>query len=205
MSRKKKTEENSENVLKIEKDLVITLATIKDDFCNYSYDVLKGIGLGDTHNVKGTGIVMDEMKDAFNRFNVHLAIIDDVFRHSKINIVTLEPYHNHEFSTLYRVSGFKIKGNDESVSITLMGTKYLTAGGHMELVSPKIPLDQLSSYPHWKELKAALEVAQKEVEDYRNGKYIKPEPEEVNDPKQLSIADELDRVDQDKEFADAKV
>jgi hypothetical protein len=206
MPRKKKTDENSDNVLKIEKDVLITGAVIKDDYCHYSYDVNKGVGLGDVHNVKGTGIIEDDMKDAFQKMNVHLAIVDDVFKHSKIEILKLDPYHNHEFASLYRVNGFKTKGTDESMSIILMGTKYLTSGGHMELVSPKIPLDQISSYPFWKELKAALEDVQEEVELYRNGKYIKREPEETENPKQLSIADALrESENADNELANARV
>jgi len=35
----------------------IMAASIKDDFCNYTYEIKQGVGAGDTHQVKGKGIV----------------------------------------------------------------------------------------------------------------------------------------------------
>lgn len=41
------------------KEFVIKEASIKDDFCNYTFEVASGVGIGDTHNVKGKGIIME--------------------------------------------------------------------------------------------------------------------------------------------------
>ncbi len=91
------------------KEFEITSAQIKDDFCNYSFEVLKGNGLGDTNNVKGKGIVDVDMHKAFNRFNVHLAFIDDIFTHNNVELVDIDQHHGDDLTNLYSVSGFKIK------------------------------------------------------------------------------------------------
>ena len=57
----------------------ITKASITDDFCNYSFEITDGIGIGDTHSVKGKGIIHDDLRAAFNQLNVHLGVIDDAF------------------------------------------------------------------------------------------------------------------------------
>jgi hypothetical protein len=54
------------------KDFEVKGANIKDDICHYNIHVKAGMGIG-THNVKGEGIVDDDMKVAFNKLNVHLA------------------------------------------------------------------------------------------------------------------------------------
>jgi hypothetical protein len=67
-----------------ERAVEITSAAIKDDFCNYSYEVVQGIGSGDTHSVKGSGIIEDDLRNAFAKLNVHLAIMDNVYKHAGI-------------------------------------------------------------------------------------------------------------------------
>ena len=64
------------------KSVQINSATIKDDYCHYAYEITAGVGLGDTHAVKGKGIIKDDMRDTFRVFNAHMAVIDDVFKHS---------------------------------------------------------------------------------------------------------------------------
>lgn len=41
--------------------IVITKSVIKDGYCHYEYVVKSGIGLGDKHNVKGVGIIDDDL------------------------------------------------------------------------------------------------------------------------------------------------
>jgi len=120
-------------------------ATIKDDLCNYDYEIVKGRSRGFTHGVKGKGIVDDDMKNAFAKLNVHLAVVDDIFKHSGVEITDIDAMHNDELATLYEVSGFKIKGGDENEAIILIGNKYISGGSRMALESPKITLDELSS------------------------------------------------------------
>lgn len=162
-----------------EKVFIIKDAAIKDDFCNYSYEIVSGICLGDIHAVKGKGIIDDEMRNAFAALNVHLACIDDVFKHSGIEISNIDDMIDNELTFLYNVTGFKIKGSKDDEQIILIGNKYASsAGGRIELEMPKVPLDNLSSYKWYNELKIAADNARREVELYKGGKYTTPEIEE---------------------------
>lgn len=175
-----------------QKPYIIKEAIIKDDYCNYAFEILSGIGAGDTHSVKGSGIIMDDMKEAFNRFNVHLAVIDDVFKHSGIEIEDIDKYHGHDLAFLFTVTGFKISGGEDNESIILKGSKYVSsAGGRIELASPKIPLDNLSSYKWYNELRAAADSARMEVALYKEGKVVPAEEDEKPNPKQLTITDNM--------------
>lgn len=171
----------------------ITAASLKDDICNYTYEITSGVGEGDVHNVKGKGIAKDELLDAFRNFNVHLACIDDVFKHRGITVENLDAYRNHELAALYQVTGFKIKGHGDDESIVLVGMKSITAtGGRIEIETPKIPMDRLSSYTWYNELLEAADYARKQVDAYKCGNYIPVETAEATDEKQLTIADGMD-------------
>lgn len=58
---KKKQEEAPEEVKLFE----ITSASITDDLCNCSFEITDGIGLGDTHNVKGKGIIENKEEKSY--------------------------------------------------------------------------------------------------------------------------------------------
>lgn len=179
-----------------ERDYVILNAKLKDGFCNYTYEVTKGIGAGDSHNVKGTNIFLDDMRFAFGQLNVHLAVIDEAFKNSGVEIDDINKFHAHELATRYYVDGIKIIGSKENESIILSGSKYVsTAGGRIDLVTPKIPLDTLSSYPFHVELKAAADAAREEVALYKEGKYKVAEDEGEENPKQLRIGDDVNNDD----------
>lgn len=180
------------------KEYAITSAVIKDDFCNYSFDVLDGVGVGDTHNVKGRGIVLDDLKDAFAKFNVHLAAIDDVFKHSGVDVKNIDKMRSHEHTALYICSGFKIKGSEESKMLILMGSKFVSVGGYVSVETPQVLLDKFSSYIWWKELRDALDVALLEVEDYKEGKCVPVVKDDFIDPKQSTMME-------DPNFDSAKV
>ena len=154
------------------KPLEIIGANIKDDFCNYEYLILEGVGKNDKVNVKGTGIILDDMRDAFSAFNVHLACIDDVFKHSGTEIESINKLRSHELTQLFHVTGFKVKGSTENQTVILIGSKYVSSsGGRIEIETPRIPLDSTSSYAWHKELKKAVDAACQEVEEYKAGKY----------------------------------
>lgn len=172
------------------KEYAITNAVIKDDFCNYGFDVLDGIGIGDTHNVKGRGMVLDDLKDSFQKLNVHLAAIDDVFKHSNIEVKNIGSMQNHELAGLYRCNGFKIKGSEDNKTVVLTGTKFVSVGGQIAMESPKILLDKFSSYTWHNELSEALDAAIIEVEMYKEGKYVPVVEDDFVDPKQHSMVDE---------------
>lgn len=183
----------------------IVEASIKDDFCNYTYEVTKGVGLGDKHKVDGKGIIDDDLRNAFVKFHVHQACIDDVFKHSNTEVLDIDKMHGHELTGLYHVIGFKISGGNENESIILMGTKYLSLGGRSEIKSIKVPLDNLSSYKWYNELKKAADNARYEVEEYKEGKYtaVEYEEEEINSATQLTIGN-LDETLVD-DFESAKI
>ena len=186
-------------------DIEITAASIKDDLCNYTYDILSGIGAGDTHQVKGKGLVDDDMLNSFSKLNVHLAVIDDVFKHSRKKIESINKMHGDDLALLYTVTGFKMKGNTEDRSVILVGMKSVsTASDRIQLESPRILLGKFSSYEYHKELKIALDKAITEVELYRNGKYTAiEEPAPVDDKNQGKL--ELKEAGDDSEFQKGKV
>jgi hypothetical protein len=159
----------------------IKSAKIKDDLCNYEYEIIRGLGVGDTHGVKGSALVERDLPAALAKFNVHLAVIDDAFKLSSIEVTDIDALHSHELAFLYTVTGFKISGSVDSESIVLIGHKYLSSGGRMELESPRVALDNLSSYKWHNELKAAADAAREEVALYKEGKCTPVEEEEEAD------------------------
>jgi hypothetical protein len=180
-------------------------AVVKDEFCNYKYEVTEGIGVGDQHTVTGTGIVEDDMMHAFAKFNVHLAVIDEVFKNSKTEVEDIDMFHNHELTLLYRVNYFKIKSSKGYETIVLKGTKYVSsAGGWMELKSPEITLDNLSSYNWYNELKDAANNAREEVALYKEGKYTAVEKEK-EEKKQPDLFDEKNNESIESDLEGAKV
>lgn len=194
-----------------ERDFIILEAQIKDDFCHFKYEIISGVGKGFEHGVKGDGIILDDMRNAFAQFNVHLAFMDDVFKHSDIEILDIDQHHGHELTGLYHVTGFKIKGDGTFDSIVLRGNKYVSGGGRIEFETPKAALDNLSSYKWWDELKAAADAAREEVALYMEGKYelAVDDEEEEKDAKtgNLFAAQQLEAAestfDDDADFKNA--
>lgn len=182
------------------KPLEIISGSIVDGKCNYSYKINQGVGIGNKHNVTGTGIVDDSMYKAFKRFNAHIACYDDVFKHSKIDVESIDLMHNNELTALYSVHGFKIKGNDPNQKIIIIGDKYVDSGGRISISTPEIPVDKLSSYLWFEELKAEMESAREEVESYHNGNCTFEE--KSTGAVQLNITDQ---ADSDKEFEASKL
>lgn len=177
-------------------------AQLKDGFCHYSYEIITGQGAGFVHKVKGTGIIEDDMRSAFNLLNVHLAFIDDVYKHSGIKFPDIDKMHNDDLALLYEVTGFKIRGSDENEDVILIGSKHLSAGSRMELESPKIPLDNLSSYKWYNELKESISKCREEVALYHYGKYTPVKEEEASEESsgvQLIIGHEA--IDEELESA----
>lgn len=158
-----------EELSEIQKDIAIKEASIKDDYCTYSYELLQGVCAGDViSGRKGAGIVHNDMTEAFEKLNVHLAVIDDAFSYSKIEIEDIDRFHGHELTGLFRVTGFKIRGNDDKESVILVGTKFIKTGGYISLETPRIKFD--SGYPFKNELREAIYKCVDEVEKYMNGK-----------------------------------
>jgi hypothetical protein len=166
-----------------ERDFLIMEAHIVDGFCNYTYEIMRGTGSGRPHSVKGPQIVTDDMLNAFATFNVHMAAIDDAFKYSNIDIEDIDHMHGHELTSFFIVSGFKITGGKDNESIQLLGNKYVSScGGRQQIKTGKIPLDNLSSYKWYNELKQASLIAREEVALYEEGKYVIEEVDEDEKP-----------------------
>jgi len=168
----------------------ITEAAIKDDFCNYSFEVIKGVGLGDKLSVKGkAGTIKKSLQAAFGKLTVHLAFMDDVFKNSGIEIEDIDTLHADDHTLLYTVTGFKINGSEENESIILIGNKYISSGGRITLETPRIFIHELSSYKWYNELKSAADTVRYEVALYKEGNYIPVEDDtEIEDPGQLKMS-----------------
>lgn len=168
-------------------EYVIIAAKLNDGKVDFSFRIQKGIHSGEIANIKGVGIFFDTLQDAFNKFAVHLAVIDEAYKHKGVDIEDIDTMHMDELATTYQVASFKIMGEDDAESIILIGSKY-TSLGDISIQTPKIPLDGLSSYHWYNELKAASDEVRREVKLYKEGNFEVPEKEEPTS-KQLKITD----------------
>jgi len=170
---------------KADETIEIIFAEIKDDFCNYHYSIKAGMSNGFVHKVTGKGIIDEDMRKAFSALNVHLCAYDDAFKLSGIEITDINAMEFDDLATNYYVSSFKLQGGEESNSIILVGNKFVSSGSRMGLTTPKIILDNLSSYKWTEQLQAAADACCQEVLAYHSGKYTVPvvEEEEPEEPK----------------------
>lgn len=193
-----------------ERDFAIIKADIKDDFCNHKYEVISGPASGEKHNVNGPGLIMDTLRDAFGNLRVHLACIDDAFKHAAVAIDDIDQYHMHDLTNLYHVTGFEVKGSKGNECIVLKGNKFVSSvGARMEVETPKVALDDLSPYKWYAALSAAVEEVRNEVALYKEGNYSKVETdvEDEDNPRQLTIADQINNEDEAdmEDFESAKI
>jgi SpoU rRNA methylase family enzyme len=174
----------------------ITSASIKEQKCNYGYEIKTGPTAGDKIPTrKGEAIIHQDMNDAFAALKVHLAIADDAFRHVFDELPELDELTAHEITQEFTVTGFKTTGTEEDEGYFLIGDKYVTLGV-MGVDTPKITAG--SNYKFFEELSDAISNARKEVELYMNGK----NGEEDNQPELpfgsetiKTSADEFDEVE----------
>jgi hypothetical protein len=175
----------------VKREYKIIEAKVKDDFCDYRYEITEGVGIHDIHGVKGkAGYVRDSLKTAFAAMNIHLAIVDDIFKNAGIEFDDLESMAGHPLTMLYTVTAFTLKGDEDNLTVSLIGNRYVSMGGRMELKTDDIAIDELSSYKWKNELKTAAMDAANEVAMYKEGNYTpvaEEEPEE--DARQLKITD----------------
>ena len=159
----------------------IKQASITDDFCNYTYEITEGVGLGDTHSVKGKGIIMDDLKNAFAKLNAHLALVDEADKRKAKNFEEAEAAGYVES---YDVSAITIKGGEGSESISLSGTKYVHGvGGRIDMKTPQIYVGEGATYKWYNELQSAAYKVCREVIEYANGKYTRVEDLESEEEK----------------------
>jgi hypothetical protein len=188
----------------------ITDATIKDGFCNYTYEIIHGVGALDSHKVGGKNLFRDDLQNAFNKLRVHLAVVDNAFQLSKIDIEDIDQFHMDNITLGYEVSGIKIKGLGDNEAVIITGNKYLGPLGRMDLESPRISMEELSGYKWHNELRDAVALIREEVSLYKEGYYTPTEIEEPEDDEnQLTLelragGKELLKEDHE-EFEGAKV
>lgn len=179
------------------KPYIIIGAKMRDSFCDYTFEVQTGTGIGDKHSVKGAGIATDDLVNAFQSLHKHAACIDDIFQHKGIEVSNIDKMENNESTALYHVDEFKIHGSEENESISFKGSKALHVGGRASFETPRIALDSLSAYKWYNELKEASDNLRNEVELYREGKVVVSEDDFTTDANQLSLVT-------DEDFSNAK-
>lgn len=168
-----------------------TSATIVDDYCNYSFDILKGTGEGNKVNVKGKSIVHEDLKNAMQVLDRHLACIDHAFKLSGTIFTNIDQLKNDVLTANYAVSGFKSDGAEDSLRVSLSGSKTVPPIGTMSLSTPKVDITEMSSYPWHNELKDAIANIKNEVKLYHEGK-CEPKIDLTNDPNQTKMEIDLD-------------
>lgn len=173
----------------VEKDVEIKSALLKDALCNYSYELLIGKMKGDSISRKGTHIVHEHLQEAFAKFDVFLAHLDDAFTGND-NATELSFLEEEPETDSYSVYSFKITGVEENKSLIISGTKEVS-NGTIAFDAPKVKLN--GGYLYLTQLTEVLENVIKEVEFYMNGK-VAPQPEQLH----------MDFASEDASFDNAK-
>lgn len=157
------------------KPYTIVSAVIKEDLCNYGYEIKNGVCSGDKIPTrKGSKVIHNDMRDAFRKLNVHLAFIDDAFK--SVVVESIEDASEYELVSNYSVTGFKVAGNEENEGFIISGEKWVTHGSISLNDMPKIT--RATNYRFYDDLKDAIEHAIIEVEAYMNGKSGEVESEQ---------------------------
>lgn len=183
MIAKKRSKENPITIEDLEnlneRPYKIIEAKIKDGFCDFVYEIKRGVGTGQRHSVGDKkNIILDDLRDAFADLRVHLAFIDDAF--TSLANANFNDLKNHEITHDYNVTSFKIKEKKGYQTIQLFGEKRV-ALGYESIDSVEVSLDNLGGYQWYNELNEAALKACKEVSLYAEGKCTPVKQEE--DPK----------------------
>jgi hypothetical protein len=161
----------------IQKDIEIKNAKISDLVLHYGYEMLTRKSKGDViPSRKGTNEIHDDLRDAFGDLDVFIAHIDGAFKTWSNNQTPLTKLEESGELELYKVSCFKIVGQEENRSLILVGHKD-TDFGVINFETPKIKLEK-STYLYIEEMNQRLNNVVNEVEKYMNGKFA-PKPEQM--------------------------
>lgn len=168
---KSEIDEQVDELVNIEnnKDVEIKGASLKDELCNYSYELLTGKTRGDELGRKGVHLIHEDLNNAFQELDIFMMHLDDYFKNdatvnNQTHLATLE---ESEDLNRYHVTGFKISGFDENKSVILSGWKAVQKG-IIKFAAPKIKLE--SDYLYIEELNQRLFKVIEEVELYMDGK-----------------------------------
>lgn len=150
-----------------EKSIEIRSASLRDQLCNYSYELLTGKTKGDAISRKGVHIIHDDLIEKVKELDVFLAHIDGAFREAN-NQTPIQELEAEDILALYEVTGFKLTGVEENKSIILVGHKEVPQGT-ISFETPKIKISG-STYLYIYELSDRLYEVIEEVEAYMEGK-----------------------------------
>lgn len=151
-----------------EKEFEIISASIKDEQCNYGYELLTGRNVGDViPNRKGAHFIHDDLREAFENMDVFLAHIDGVFNSWANNQTHISSLEEKEELENYSVSSIKIVGAEENKAVIIGGNKQ-TVWGSISFNTPKIKFN--GNYLYVEELNIRLDNLIREVEMYMEGK-----------------------------------
>lgn len=151
----------------LKKEVEIKSAVLKDEFCNYSYELKTGITAGDELSRAGASIVHDDLKERFAQLNVHIAYLDMAYALAKKEVTDIDDCHGDEIASMYFATGFKLSGTGENEAVILTGVKHVMYGS-IDIKTPKLHFD--SSYPFANELRVAIDDCIAEVDAYMHGK-----------------------------------
>lgn len=155
------------DLIQKEKEIQIKSAILKEDFCNYSYELKTGVTAGDELSRAGASIVHDDLKEKFAQLNVHLAFLDNAYVLSKETINDIDDCHGDDIASTYFATGFKLTGSGENEAVVLTGHKHVNYGS-IDVKTPKLEFQ--SSYPFSNELRVAIDDCIDEVDAYMHGK-----------------------------------
>lgn len=139
----------------------ITKASVKDDLCNYDYEITQGACVGDKLSRKGGSSIHNDLIDSLNKLRPHLAILNDYFEDSS----DLEKCSEDVLDKFF-VAGFKVSGSDNE-GYEIYGTRIVTHGD-VGADTPKITIS--NNYEHFNHLQTSIRACQDEVLQYMNGK-----------------------------------
>jgi hypothetical protein len=172
------------------KEIEIRAAHLRSGmFCTYSFD----------HNLPGSvtsGVtwknalpVHDDLRNAFKKLYVHLAVICEEIQPDEIDGITdiqeYDPEHHKEGSLEHRISFFnvhswRLDGEYEKEGVILSGEKRLSTGEYLKLETPKKSWH--SKYVFIDELHLAIHDCIVEVEEYHKGKRAPDRQQELGFP-----------------------
>ncbi len=153
-----------------QKPIMITSATIKEEMCNYGYEIMTGPTKGDKiPSRKGSAYIHEDMQNAFNDLCIHLAVLDDAYKYAHKDLPSFAKLWKDPdgIANGFFVTGFKVHGTEENEGYILIGEKTVSHGS-ISLETPKI--SKSSAYKYFDELEESISKCRSEVEEYMNGK-----------------------------------
>ena len=186
-------EDTTTDVLEeIQKPYEITSASIKEQKCNYGYEIKTGLTAGDKIPTrKGEAVIHEDMQKAFDALRIHFAVAAGGFKHQYDELPDFDVLKDSSIIEEYHVTGYKVSGVEEDEGYTISGYTYVPLGT-IDFDTPKITK---GNYKYFDKLKEKMDVARNEVELYMNGKHDEDEDDnqqELPFPEGKTSADEFD-------------